>query len=436
MEEKKVLNETNNRPIYKGPMISPLSEQIAFYDASSQCKRAVGAGYYDSKSNKTNICYSGPGMDVHIGEFNHSSETSTMTKVFENKMYNRWDYHNYANMVRLPNGEKAVFFVEHTRRMYMIQSPTWEKRLISEDYTCYPSPVVVGEEIYVFYSRHENKVNGNVVDGVKMRPYRSLCYIKSSDLGLTWHGPVRVVDTENISQKEMDEVYLCSSEFFPAIEGMPDRILLGWTMWGGVNGHASSNQSAYLAYLSLEDNKCYNGSGNLVGDFVACAEMESKCLVYEDKTYDDKAFSIASVLTSVLNNGNALCVYGVLDDNQGSSIRSAECIDNMWHEIMIDTDTYSVKDIYKCPKSGSIKIVYAKGDCLIISQYNDESQKWVTASTTKIEFYNGANSVQYANFIDNHKEVLSVVIGLMDNEALDNLYQGIWPVYGYGTKII
>lgn len=99
--------------------------------------------------------------------------------VCHNAMFGRWDYHNYANMVPTTDGEKAIFFVHHTRGLYQLTSPAWAKQKISDDFVCYPTPVVAEGKIYLFYAKHENEANGDVVDGVWQHPYRSLRYIVS-----------------------------------------------------------------------------------------------------------------------------------------------------------------------------------------------------------------------------------------------------------------
>lgn len=155
-------------------------------------------------------------------------------------MYGRWDYHNYANLVKTPDGEKTIFFARHTKEMFMLKSPNWEKVIISKDFTCYPSPVVVGDDIYVFYSRHDNMANGNMVNGIKMYPYRSLRYIKSSDSGKTWSKAIKMMDSAKQSPREIDEVYLCGCNYYEKNSLHPNRIQLDWTMWGGVNGASRS----------------------------------------------------------------------------------------------------------------------------------------------------------------------------------------------------
>lgn len=46
-EDYSMLNEFNNKRIYNGQVIKPLRSIRVENNASSQCKRAVGAGYYD-----------------------------------------------------------------------------------------------------------------------------------------------------------------------------------------------------------------------------------------------------------------------------------------------------------------------------------------------------------------------------------------------------
>lgn len=429
-----MLNEPNNKRIYKGQVIDPLKTINIANNGSSQCKRAVGAGYYDQVSDKTITCYSGEGMNVYLGEYNHQSKIQEPAScIYENNMHGRWDYHNYANLVKAPDGEKVVFFVKHTKEMYMIKSPLWEKVTISKDFPAYPAPVVAGEDMYIFYSRHDNEVNGNIVDGIKMHPYRSLWYIKSTDSGETWEPAVKVIDTKKQCPREIDEVYLCGSTYFEKNTLHPNRIQLAWTMWGGLNGHASSNEAAYCCYLSLEDMKVYSPSGELIGDTIDYKEMVNKCQVYLTPEYNDEAMSVASVLSTNLKSGHIMVIYGVLKENKMASIRSAEWSGGKWKEIIISENTYSVKDVYRCKKSGKIKIVYAKGDYLIIDEYDEESRIWETKNTTKIEFRNGSSSVQFANFILNHKPDLQVITGQV-GEKVEDLYKGIWPITAYGKE--
>lgn len=429
-----MLNEINNKRLYNGKSKDGLTSKKVANNGSSQCKRAVGAGYYDNELDKTILCYSGEGMNVYLRTYDHKKKSYEPTEcVYENNMYGRWDYHNYANIIKAPDGDKLIFFTKHTKDIYMIKSPNWDRIRVSDDFTCYPSPVVAGNDIYLFYSRHENEINGNIVDGVRMHAYRSLWYMKSTDSGKTWQAPVKIIDTQKKSPLEIDEVYLCDSNYFKATNNHPNRIQLAWTMWGGVNGHASSNEAAYTCYLSLDDGKVYSAAGKLIGDWVDYDGMIEHCLVYKTKEYSPCAMKVASVLSTELKKGNTLVVYGVLDENGLASVRSAELVNGKWDEKIITENTYSVKDVCMDGSTGKVRTVYAKGDMLLVDSYDETDRRWKTIYTVKIEFNNGANSVQYANFVENYKKELQIVLGQSGPE-IEQLYKGIWPIMSYGEE--
>lgn len=428
-----MFNELNNIETKLDKEHTALKIHEIAENGSFACRRPVGSSYYDEKVNKTFLVWSGAEMDIHVKEYNHSLESfGEEVKAYANGMSGRWDYHNYTSMIKAPNGKAIIFYATHSKEMYQLTAPEehsitgqWIRKTISMDTNCYPAPVVAKKNIYVFYSRNDEVTY----------PYRTLCYIKSEDMGETWSEPKVIVDSNKKDPMRVDEVYLCGSVYVPACGKYPDRIQLTWSMWGGPKGHATSGYGAHFAFFSTEDEQMYSSSWETLGETINYEDMIEKCCIEKIDFNEEICHTTASVVSSYRSaNGAPLVVYGSRNPHTDDKaiIKSAEWTGSSWTIENIESESFGVKDIYKNTVDGSIKIAYCRGCYVILSKLKEGENSWTIESATKIPFENGANSIPYANFIDNHCQNLQVILGQIVYPKYTEWYSGIWPILVLG----
>ena len=430
-----MFNDLNNVKTQLDKEYPSLKVKEIAKNGSFGCRRPVGSSYFDKGVNKTFLVWSGPEMDVHVNVYNHSTKMfEEENKVYKNGMSGRWDYHNYPSMIKAPNGKTLIFYTTHTKGMYQLTAPNahsisgeWSRKTISVDKNCYPAPVVVGDYIYVFYSKNDEPTY----------PYRTLCYIKSKDNGESWSDPKVIIDSLKQDPLRVDEVYLCGSKYAPEMGKYPERIQLSWSMWGGHNGHASASNSAYFAYFSVEDDKMYSSAGDIIGEVINYKDMVEKCKIEKIDFNEEITKTIASVVSSYRSsNGEPVVVYGSRNPHidEKAEIKCAQWTGESWDIQTIENESFGIKDIYKDPVDGNIRIVYCKGCYVIISKLVEGEKHWEVESATKIPFQNKAESIPYVNFVDDNDQELQIILGQIEFPEIKEWYTGIWPVLALGKS--
>lgn len=412
-----MLNEDN-----KIKLINNEKNPFEIYGLSSKgsfaCRRPVGEGYYSKATNNTYVAWNEKGMDIYMAVYNHNTNKwSEPEFVWENNMFGRWDYHNYVTMIEGIDNEPIFFYVSHSNEMYQIkrnENGEWERKVICDDLTAYPSPIRYKDIIYIFYSRNTEI----------SYPYRTLNMIKSYDNGDTWSDSKVVIDSEKQMEYKFDEVYQCGCEFVKATKKFPDRIMISWTMWGGPKGHATEGKGSYYAQLHLNDEKIYDAEGSLIGDYVDYKALVNSCFIEESRC-EESAYTTFGPVVAPDDIGNAVVVYGIVKDGY-YYLKEAQKYKSKWHITVIEKDIYNVEDIYR--NDDSIDIAVCRGDTIVIYNRCDLSREWKKTSVTRINHKNNSNSFPYCNFIDKGKAEVKLILGQINKEDINNFYNGIWQV--------
>ena len=424
-----MFNDTDNKNIVFNAKIPAVKYEIISQQGAYGCRRSVGAGGYDVSSDRTMLCWHEGGMDIMTCQYDHvTNKWSDKRMVCKNNMTGKWDYHNYPVMIIAPNGKALIFYCIHSNKMFQLTPDEvhsvdtgYTKKIICEDQTGYPHPVVYKDTIYIFYSRNQEI----------SWPYRPLCYIKSTDSGATWSEPVTVIDSGKCDPWKFDEVYQCDGKFAPADGVHPDRILLGWNMWGGPGGHAAQGNGAYFAYLSMEDEKMYAADGKCLGDTISYADMEKYCMVERTMSSDTVSHTITMVLCENLPGGGHIVVTGRRNpENAADSIHCSIYRDGAWQTEIIDDRTAVAKDIIYDYEKNALRLACNLSQKLVIYEYKDGV--WQVESATDIPYANGANSVPYINFIKGYRKRCQLLLATIDNRCAMEDYSGKWPVIMYG----
>lgn len=424
-----MLNDTDIVTNTFDPQIPAIRYEVLSEHGTFGCRRSVGAGEYDPVSNRTMLCWHEGGMDIMTRQYDHTTHTWGAERlVCQNNMTGKWDYHNYPVMVTAPDGKALIFYCMHSNKMFQLTpdrahsvDAEYTKKVICEDRTAYPHPVVYRDTVYVFYSRNQEI----------SYPYRPLCYIKSTDCGETWSEPVMVIDSGKCDPYKFDEVYQCGGKFAPARGAYPDRILLGWTMWGGPKGHAAQASGAYFAYLSMEDGKMYSAAGRCLGNTVSYRDMAEHCTVERTMPSELVSHTVSAVLCESLPGGEPVIITGRKDPKTGAG---AVCCSvyrgGEWQTETVDARTWTVKDaVYDYDKK-ELRVACVLSQKLVI--HACRNGVWYTESVTDIPYAGGANSVPYINFIRGYRKEYQLLLSTIDNRRATEDYSGKWPVVLYG----
>lgn len=414
-------NKINYIEYEKNPMkIYEISNSGSF-----ACRRPVGEGYYDEKSNKTYISWNEKGMDIYIATYDHKSNTwSDKELVWENNMFGRWDYHNYITMIPGENGEPILFYAVHSKHIYQINKDkegNWKRKIISDDCNGYPSPVRYKDSIYLFYSQNTDITY----------PYRRLNMIKSDDIGNTWSKPRIIIDSEKLTKEKFDEVYQCGCELVKGIDSEGDKILITWSMWGGIKGHATEGKGAYYGELHIDDEMLYDGEGKLIGEYIDYNALINSCFIEEGDSNDITHTTFGPVAT-IDGDKKAIVIYGICKgDNY--YLREAKQHSGIWQIKTIKKGLlYNVEDIRVI--DDKIQIIICSGDTIVVYSKSITDNTWYEDSVTKIKHKNNSNSFPYCNFIDSGKKEVYIILGLIDRDGIQNYYNGLWPVNIIGYK--
>lgn len=409
--------------------------KVSYVDTKGSfgCQRPVGSGFYDRKVSKTFVTWNGPEMDIYVKHYNHTTKQwGASIQVFKNHMTGRWDYHNYPAMIQAPNGKALIFYAYHTTKLYLLEAPekstiegTWLRKSVSEDRNCYPAPVVVGNTIYVFYSRNTEA----------SYPYRTYCYIKSTDSGESWSDPQVIIDSEKKDPYKYDEVYAFGTKYVQKKTGKTDKIMITWSMWGGPYGHARQGKGCYFAYFCTTCEHMYSADDTDLGITIYYEDMINKCFI-ETATPTDEVTHVVEcpIATYGKLTGLPVVAYGYRNPqmNIHGITRIAKWVGSTWEISTLDNETYDVKDIENDPEDGGIRLAYNKGNYLIIKKTFDDGKIWFTEYMTKIPYNGGSNFAPYTNFINQHKGEVQLLMGQINSEEACTDYTGKWAILAIG----
>jgi hypothetical protein len=392
-------------------------------------RRSFGAGLYDSVSNKTFINYSGPQMDVYVKAYNHSTSSwEPAVKVADWNDSSTYAYHDYGTMVMLPDGKLGILIFNHSSAAYLLKAPNahsmdgvWTKTQINADKTAYPMPAVVGNTVYLLYSKNDNQ----------SYPYRTYRMTKSTDSGATWSTPVSIIDSGKTADK-FNEVY--SNGVY--IHG--DKIYMTWSMAGGPGGHNHSSRHLYVAYLNTADGNMYSASGTNLGAKVDNAEL-ADCLVYDALPVTSSSdygtrHPVQQADVAVADDGTVVVAFGEQENAGGQTVRFGKLVSGVWSYSTLQTGTRNYRDLAKT----------GPDDFEVLYLSNDYTQLVSTATanlgSTWSEQYNlaiplapsNADFPVYANFIENRQNI-QAIIGAVNLAQRNTDYTGKWPIIAVDT---
>lgn len=265
--------------------------------------RGTGFGVYNQSANKTWVTWAGENMNAYVREYDHTANNWSDSKIIGQIPYTDFfqygwseqkeDHHNYPKMTQLKDGKLLVIYSAHNSRLYKSISPVpntvkgWDRSDHQEIkngsdaiHATYPLVNTSSNgDVYVFY----RYTTGYPTD------YRPLEMIKSSDNGLTFSQPTRVIDTHDAMPDNLNEVYNDGFRHEPAHADIAERFLVGWTMAGGgpVNDHNEYHKNVYFAYFYPETDSWTDVKGTNLGTSIDEHEI-SHCLVFNSGDIDRK----------------------------------------------------------------------------------------------------------------------------------------------------
>ncbi|MBB3111524.1 hypothetical protein FHS18_003592 [Paenibacillus phyllosphaerae] len=397
-------------------------------NASYHARRSFGTGLYDSTANKTFVTYSGPQMDVYVKAYNHATASwEPAVKVYDWDDSSTYAYHDYPTMVLLPDGKLGIFINNHATAAYLIKAPnthsisgTWVRTQISSDLNAYPMPVISGSTIYYFYSKNNDQ----------SYPYRTYRYIKSTDSGATWSSPLTVIDTQK-TNGQFDEVYAYG------VAEKNGKIYITWSMSGGSGGHDHSSRHLYLAYLNTTDGAMYNVAGTTAGNVINTSDLAS-CLVTEaqplttSSVYNDR-HPISNSAPSVAGDGTVVVGFGQQNtDGSGTkTIKLASFLNGAWSFQTVDTAASGFMDLVKSGSGAQqFDILYSASQAtvLVSKQTTNLGSSWTNLYTFNVPFSSNADTMVYANFIEN-RQTVRVVGGTINTSERQTDYTGKWNLF-------
>lgn len=324
--------------------------------------RGTGFGVYSETADKTWVTWAGEKMHAYVREYDHSnnswSDSTIIGEIPDDYFFQySWseqqqDHHNYPKMTQLDNGKLLVINTAHNSRLYKSISPAansiqgWNQTHYQEinngDEAIHATYPFVNKssngDVYVFY----RYTTGDPTD------YRPLEMIKSSDHGLTFSAPIRVIDTNDALPANMNEVYNDGFRHEPAHGDIAERFLVGWTMAGGGpnNKHNVYHKNVYFAYFYPGTDTWTDVAGNDFGPAIDEHEIVN-CLVFDSGEIDsDNKRAIGYYFAaSYSDNGNPILLYNRQQGKKRSFI-SARWTGSEWALVEIAQGT-SLMDIKK-----------------------------------------------------------------------------------------
>ena len=388
------------------------------------CRRSFGYGVYNASANRTVVCWNGEKMSIYVREFDHSTQQwSDAVKACGLNYTGRWDYHNYPCIVLAPDGHYLVFYFKHSSSAYMLKSPgpnkiagTWSQKKLSDDRCAYPMPAVVGNSVYLFYSS----------TAYWYRPwYRPYRMIKSSDNGKTWTKPITLIDTKHKEKEGYDEVYLHGFSVEKGKNNGPDRILLGWEMASGPNGHNKGGYGNFFAYFNCRNQKMYTAGGKNLGSTVDLKELYSSCVINDAKSPISRLFGYTT-FPEVLPDGSAGVLYRL----------NGKAYIVKWEKDSWSRTTLNIRGgiyDYQRTSEGKYRILAGGYKDVTVWESSNGVSGWTKQSVTKLPSENGSTSAAMG-FVDGFKPEVQWMVGTYNRNKRRSDYSGKWPIYTFGVK--
>ncbi len=393
-------------------------------NATYQSRRTGGSALYDPVSDKTYVAWSGNGMDVYVRAFSHADMSwDAAVKVAD------WDrpvanaYHDYTMLEMLPNGRLAVFVAQHTSSLTMFTAPTahdaagtWSRSVISTDKTTYPEPVVLGSDVYVFYS-HNTDLSW---------PYRSYRYIKSGNNGATWSSPTTIIDTGRTPDR-FSEVYALSAD------RVDDRACFTWTLAGGLH-HNAQARDLYAACFDPQAGSMTTLTGQDLGATINAAEHAIARVIDAPTTAEVPRPINLAALTRDPASGEFLVGAGYYKNGvrRIDVGRVGPSTGITW--TAVDTQSRYFLDLTWNAEASAAEVLSTDGTQAQVRTHLVASGTSQLHSEALIPYGNtGANTVWVANFVEDRQDI-SYVGYTINAASRDSDYGGSWPVFaGWST---
>src|SRR5438874_2270668 len=247
-------------------------------------RRPVAGGLYDAVAGQTFISWGGVHEDNYVQAYDHRTGTwSAPVRVGDGAE----DSHNYPTMVQAPDGHLLVFHNLHNTQLFVARSPyphsidgTWtEQAVTAGDGATYPMPFVADDgTVFVFI--RETARDLDRVSPVDLRPMK---YVRSTDSGVTWSNTSQLTgDRYAIAPTgrpdNMNEIYIGQLRHEPARSGVPERVLIVYTLaGGGAEGHLHDryHKNIYHTYFTPADLHFHAADGRDLGTRIDDAEQEA-----------------------------------------------------------------------------------------------------------------------------------------------------------------
>jgi hypothetical protein len=247
-------------------------------------RRPVAGGLYDAASHQTFISWAGVHEDNYVQAYDHRTGTwSAPVKVGDGLD----DSHNYPTIVLAPDGHLLVFRNLHNTQLFVSRSPeahsiagTWTDRVIAEgDGATYPMPFVADNgQIFVFI-----RETARDLDHTSPVDFRPMKYVRSTDSGLTWSNTATLTGTRYAiaptgRPDNMNEIYIGQLRHESARFGLPERVLIVYTLaGGGTEGHLHDryHKNIYYTWFTPGDLHFHSADGRDLGTSIDDASQEA-----------------------------------------------------------------------------------------------------------------------------------------------------------------
>ncbi len=424
-----------------GPAVGESLQQFAT-NASYHSTRAFGSGVYDAASNKTFVVWAGAGMDIWVRGYDHGSNAwGTPNKVEDNNCITLNCYHNYPIILLAPNGKLRVVRFSHNEGAYILKAPTagtsagtWTESqfLANSELVGYPTAVVAGSQIYVFY-RH-------TVQDV----YRNLRFVKSGNSGDTWSTPKTVIDTGNAQSDGLNEVYPNDIGY----ESSADRIRLTWHLAGGA-AHNEKTKHVYFAYLlpgsndTLQSASGYSFGATIVADDFSnqdTRKLRVASVLYTDTIFQAVDFRMPSM---GVQGGRPIVGFNKRVGLGGGDFESYRGYwdGSSWVVSRISANPGRVMDLQYI-NSTTLRALLTTYDgtrdnAVKALQTTNNGQTWsqIWSLSTVGQFINGADAINSVNTVNVPGSGIQAVIGTTDRSEVRNT-DGAQYVGDYGMSVI